>query len=141
MPDGNSRIDLQRLAEMKFSDAALLLQHKRFSNAYYLAGYALEIGLKACIAKQIIAETIPPRRFINDVNTHDLEKLISAAGLKQALREKQDQDQTFQAYWGLAGDWSPEVRYESVDAIAAQLLLKAVGDPTNGILPWIKTVW
>jgi hypothetical protein len=101
----------------------------------------VEFGLKACIAKQIIAETIPLKRFINDVITHDLEKLIGAAGLKADLKAQQDNDQTFQAYWGLAGDWSPEIRYTTVDQMTAQLFLQAVGDPEHGILPWIKTVW
>ena len=141
MADGHSRADLQALAEGKFADAGLLLTHGRFSNAYYLAGYALEFGLKACIAKQIIAETIPLKRFINDVMTHDLEKLIGAAGLKADLKEQQDNDETFQAYWGLAGDWSPEIRYTTVDQFTAALFLQAVGDQEHGILPWIKTVW
>ena len=60
--------------------------------------------------------------------THDLEKLIGAAGLKADLKEQQDNDETFQAYWGLAGDWSPEIRYTTVDQFTAALFLQAVGD-------------
>ncbi len=47
------------LAAAKCEDATLLLAHARFSSAYYLAGYALELALKACIAKQFAAEVIP----------------------------------------------------------------------------------
>ena len=136
-----NRTELQQLSQDRLLDAAALNAASRWSGAYYLAGYALELGLKACIAKQIAAETIPPRRFIADVHTHDLEKLIAAAGLKSDLRIQQDKNHLFQAYWGVAGDWNPEARYTTTDEMMAQLLLKAVGDPENGILPWIKTVW
>jgi hypothetical protein len=64
MPYGLKRTDLQALARAKFNDAELLFQHGRFSNAYYLAGYTIEIGLKACIAAQVSAETIPDKAFL-----------------------------------------------------------------------------
>lgn len=126
---------------IKFEDAQLLLKHGRFSNAYYLAGYALEFGIKACIAKQIAAETIPLRDFVNNVYKHKLQDLITTAGLGAELKAQQDRDQTFQAYWGLAGDWSPDIRYTTVDKMTAHQFLQAVGDPEHGILPWIRTVW
>ncbi|MDQ2083721.1 HEPN domain-containing protein [Xanthobacteraceae bacterium Astr-EGSB] len=63
MPYGFKRIDLQANAEAKSADAKLLLQHGRYSSAYYLAGYSIEIGLKACIALQVAAETIPGKAF------------------------------------------------------------------------------
>lgn len=61
---GLKRADLRANAQAKLDDAIFLLQHKRFSNAYYLAGYAVEIGLKACIAAQIAAETIPDKALL-----------------------------------------------------------------------------
>jgi hypothetical protein len=35
---GYKRTDLRAMAQAKLDDAILLLQHGRFSNAYYLAG-------------------------------------------------------------------------------------------------------
>ena len=49
MPSIN-KTELIKLAEAKARDAHLLLQNERYSNAYYLVGYAVEIGLKAIIA-------------------------------------------------------------------------------------------
>ena len=46
-----SRKTLQALAEGKLDDALLLLRNNRCSNAYYLAGYALELGFKAAACK------------------------------------------------------------------------------------------
>jgi HEPN domain-containing protein len=55
------RLDLQHLSEAKLADAELLFANGRHSNAYYLAGYAVEIGLKACISRQILADTLPDK--------------------------------------------------------------------------------
>ena len=43
MGPGLKREDLQANAQAKLDDAVILLQQGRFSNAYYLAGYAVEI--------------------------------------------------------------------------------------------------
>lgn len=46
-----NRTQLQILAEERARDAEALLNAGRWSGAFYLAGYAIECGLKACIAK------------------------------------------------------------------------------------------
>ncbi len=47
-----NRADLQQLGQMRIDEATLLLAHRHWSGAYYLAGYAVECALKACIAKR-----------------------------------------------------------------------------------------
>lgn len=44
-----NRFDFQKLAEMRIDDARALLDQNKWAAAYYLAGYAVECGLKACI--------------------------------------------------------------------------------------------
>lgn len=44
-----NRTYLQALAKERVKDAKSLLGRKRWSAAYYLAGYAVEVGLKACV--------------------------------------------------------------------------------------------
>ncbi|MSU78452.1 MAG: HEPN domain-containing protein [Gemmataceae bacterium] len=46
-----NRTQLQQLAQERVRDADSLLKAGQWSGAYYLAGYAVECGLKACIAK------------------------------------------------------------------------------------------
>ena len=75
------RDDLQRLGEAVFRDAAFLFEHARYSNSYYLAGYAIEFGLKACIAKLVVAEAIPDRDLVKSVYSHDFRTLVGLAGL------------------------------------------------------------
>jgi len=54
-----SRDQLRLLAQEKIDDANLLFDHGRFSNAYYLYGYAVEFALKARIAKRIFSGRNP----------------------------------------------------------------------------------
>lgn len=141
MSNGSSKAQLEAVAQCKFDDAQLLFENGRFSNAFYLAGYAIECALKACIARQLLPETIPEKSFVNAVYTHKFDSLIGLAGLRNELRVRQDADQAFQANWALASEWSPDVRYEPVDKSTAHLMVIAVGDQTHGVLPWIKTYW
>ena len=93
------RPDLQLLAKAKIDDARLLVAHHRAGNAYYLAGYAVELGLKACIARQVLAEVIPDRRFLSAVYDHDLERLVVAADLSDRFAERRRNDPSFAASW------------------------------------------
>ncbi len=141
MPSGLTRTELQSIALAKLEDARLLLEHGRTSSSYYLAGYAVEIALKACIAKTIAAEAIQDRRFINDIFVHDLVKLVSLAGLKQAFEARLAEDPAFAENWALVVEWRPEVRYEIVDPTTAQATFSAIADESSGVFPWIRLFW
>lgn len=58
-----ARSDLQRLAETRLREARTLFEAGHYAGAYYLAGYVVELSLKACIAKQFKAEVIPDWKF------------------------------------------------------------------------------
>ena len=139
MPFGHRRSDLQLLAQAKLADAKLLLQHERFSNAYYLAGYAVECGLKACIAKQFSTDTIPDKTFVNAIHQHELKPLVNLAGLQSELKRAEDNNANFS--WAIVSEWRAESRYVSIDPYTAQTMIAAIEDPTVGVLPWIKTFW
>jgi len=47
-----NRTELQRLSRIRIKEAKFLLDGGCYNGAYYLAGYAVECALKACIAKQ-----------------------------------------------------------------------------------------
>ncbi len=135
------RSDLQAAAQSKLDDAVLLLAHGRYANAYYLSGYAIELGLKACISRQISAETIPDRNLVRDIFQHELRRLVGIAGLTGLFKARQDSDPDFAANWAIVAEWSPEVRYGPVDAGTAEVMLQAVSDNQSGILPWIRQHW
>jgi len=141
MAYGLKRSDLQGMADSKLADAVLLLQSGRASSAYYLAGYSMEFGLKACVARQMVKDTIPDKDFIKDVYQHNLVNLIKLAGLTMLLNEQIKAEPVFSANWGIVKDWSPESRYESKQMAEAQLLIGAISDNQHGALNWIKKHW
>jgi hypothetical protein len=51
-----NRSDFQKLAMDRIADAKALLAAKRWAGAYYLAGYAVECALKACVLVRLTAE-------------------------------------------------------------------------------------
>lgn len=80
-----TKIDLQRLAEARLEDAVFLLRANSASSAYYLAGYSVELGLKACISKLFKEDVIPDKSLVNATYTHSLEALMSTSGLPSCL--------------------------------------------------------
>ena len=76
-----NRAELQRFAKERISDAMVLLAARHWSAAYYLAGYAVECALKACIAKLMKSEEFPDRNFAEKCWTHNLPQLLGLAGL------------------------------------------------------------
>ena len=71
-----NRTDFQRLADMRIDEAKILLDQGKWAGAYYLAGYAVECALKACIAKLTSAEDFPDKEFAAKCFTHNLDKLV-----------------------------------------------------------------
>jgi HEPN domain-containing protein len=136
-----SKHRLMALSQSKLSDAELLFANGRWANAYYLAGYAVELALKACAAIQFTADSIPAKKLILDLHTHDFAKLISSAGLQPELKKKLGEDDLFAAYWAVAAEWTPDSRYDDTDKSSAQYLISAVGEQAHGVLPWIRTFW
>src|SRR3954454_10590390 len=98
------RTTLQRLAIAKIEDARLLFQHQRYSNSYYLYGYGVELGLKACIARQMVAETVPDKAILRGFLEHEIGKLIGLAGLSASLKEERDNPE-FDTRWSFVNEW------------------------------------
>ena len=116
-----------------------MLDNGRYEGAYYLCGYVVECGLKACIAKQTKRYDFPDRRTVNDSYTHDLTKLIKTAGL--LLEQEMGRDEDFAANWSVVKEWSEGSRYEKVSENAARDLYSAVVDVEHGVLQWIRQYW
>lgn len=141
MAFGLKRTDLQAFAQGKIDDALILLDNERWSNAYYLAGYGVEIGLKACIARLMMADVIPDKKFIDAIYSHNIKELAAQAGLAADLRNIIDTDAEFSANWALCARWSPTARYDSFTRSSAQTLLHAIIEPNHGVFQWIKQNW
>lgn len=137
-----NRAELQKLAEDRILDAQTLLTAGRWSGAYYLAGYAVECGLKACIARLTNAEDFPPKvKVVQDCYTHDLDKLVKSGGLKPVLDAATAANPALSTNWGVVKDWDEESRYDQKTQPEAQALYDAITDQANGVMPWIRQHW
>jgi HEPN domain-containing protein len=67
-----NRADFQQLSELRLREAQALLAAGLPDGAYYLAGYAVECALKACIAKRTREHDFADKKLVNDSHTHDL---------------------------------------------------------------------
>lgn len=134
-----NKIELEILADIRINEAGVLLKAECYQGAYYLAGYALECILKACIAKQIKQYDFPDKKLVNDSYTHDLAKLLNTAGLKQELIRQEGIDTNFKLNWSVANKWSQESRYDhTIQSQDARDLFDAITDSQSGVLPWLK---
>lgn len=56
-----TRVEFQRLAEARLVEAKALLDVGKWDGAYYLAGYAVELALKACIINVLMTTDSFPK--------------------------------------------------------------------------------
>jgi HEPN domain-containing protein len=136
-----NRYDFQRMAAVRLADARVLLRSGRFEGCYYLAGYAVECGLKACIAKMTKRYDFPDKGRTLEAYTHDLPQLLRAAGLHVALSAESRQDRDLSVYWDEARKWTEQSRYDTPSKEEAEKMLKAVGDRRHGVLRWLRQHW
>jgi HEPN domain-containing protein len=136
-----NRAELQQLANDRIRDAKTLLAGKRWSAAYYLAGYAVECALKACIAKLTKPDEFPDRTFAEKCWTHDIERLVLLAGIKKERDDDNNADPTRAEYWARVKDWTESSRYARIPKKKAIELYKAITDAKHGVLPWIHSRW
>jgi HEPN domain-containing protein len=135
------RQDLQALAKIRLAEAKALLGSGHYDGAYYLAGYAVECALKACIAKSNQRHEFPDKGKVLASYSHDLPALVKVAGLDDAHRERIGQDSNFQLNWEVVRLWSEQSRYRRHGQEIAEALLAAVGERRHGVITWIKLHW
>ncbi len=89
--DPITRSDFQRLAELRLREAELLLNAGCAEVAYYLAGYAVECALKACICARGRPDHFPPRPdVVNAMYSHNLVRLRELARLDAIFNAETD---------------------------------------------------
>ena len=69
--------DLEQLVRVRLQDARLLLKGGQYDGCHYLAGFAVEAALKACIAKATRRHEFPDKDRASTVFTHDLVRLLN----------------------------------------------------------------
>src|SRR3989304_4763855 len=132
-----NRDDLRRLSRVRLQEMRTLLGSGNYEGAYYLGGYVIECGLKACIARQTRRYNFPERKAVNESYTHNLNQLLRVAGLQGLFEQEVRRNPGFGVNWGVVKDWSEESRYERRTRTQATDLYRAMTG-RNGVLRWIK---
>lgn len=139
--DPMTRHDFQQLARMHLRAAKALLDARHWPSAYHLAGFAIECGLKACVARRTRRHDFPPRETA-DIYTHDLTKLLKTARLDPAHKAMTTAHREFDINWTTVKDWTPESRYDhAVTEQRARDLYGAITSRRNGVMRWIRERW
>jgi AbiV family abortive infection protein len=138
-----NRTDLQNLADLRIREAKMLLDGGSYPGAFYLAGYAIECALKACIAKETKQHDFPDKpEQIKQIYSHKPLQLMRLAKLEDKLEQEMQTNNDLRAYWNRVVNWNEEKRYElGLTEAEARDLYEAIADPVNGVLQWLKRWW
>jgi HEPN domain-containing protein len=132
------RKGLRELSTVRLKEAKALLELGFPAGAYYLAGYAVECALKACIAKKTVRHEFPDKTRVNASYTHNFTDLVQVAGLRDFLRNRMQDDAEFRKSWNTILDWSEQSRYRKYQQQEAAALLRAIVDRRHGVISWLR---
>ena len=119
--------ELRRMADARREDANTLYQDGRFDAAMYVAGYVVELALKARICETLGWKGFPSERKdfegLQSFQTHDLKRLLHLSGIEDRILRD------FTAEWKTVSTWNVAWRYltvESQDQTQCAQMLEAV---------------
>jgi hypothetical protein len=142
------------LSRQRLEEARILSHNGMADGAFYLAGYSVELMLKAKICVRLgipnlFAEVGNETRFTGFkylkevVHTHNLYLLLVLSGLKMAFDDAKAKDKNLaRANSLLFNCWDESARYKPCghkDVKDVQKLLSLLGDK-GGLLEWIENI-
>ncbi len=137
-----TRVDFQQLADVRLVEAKALLDVGLWDGAYYLAGYAVELALKARIIKVLMTtDAFPDKELSKNCYTHAIETLVLVGELGADRVARAKANSGFLLNWNAIKDWSEHKRYWRITEAEARQLYAAVAEPVDGVLTWVKTHW
>ncbi len=149
----NDPLEIEKLALERLSEAEILFDNGKFDGAFYLAGYSVELMLKAKICGNFgvpnlfdeQATAVNTIKGIGEVRkavkTHNLYVLLILSGLRVKFdNDKSENKHLIKANSLMFGNWDENSRYKPCgfakpnDVHDLILLLK----DENGLLQWIR---
>ena len=135
------RGEWKKMANEHIKSARALLASGHNSAAYHLAGLALECAFKAKISRVFKNDTWPDKTFVQEIHTHDLERLVQQSGLGRARQMEDQRSPAFRAHWNTVKQWRIESRYKEWSPAEATDMVNAAARRGAGVLAWIKRHW
>lgn len=149
----NTPAEIKELSNSRIDEAKILFENDKYDGAFYLAGYSVELALKAKICEKI---GIPNLFDVNNqetnkidnvseirkvFKTHNLYFLLIMCGLKNKYdNDKASNRNLFEANSLLFNNWSENCRYKPcghMRPLDVEKLIKLLTDD-NGLLKWIE---
>ena len=110
----------------------MLLIALHYSGAYYLAGYAVELGLKAVLTGDLASHSMPNKTEVTQAHIHDLRGLARQCGLGP------ESDATISVAWNVVvSDWGPDSRYRFHSKPGAEQMVESAEE----VLAWLTPFW
>ena len=139
-PLRKTRLDFQALAEIRAKEAEVLAANGNEQGAYYLAGFAIECALKACIAKKMKRHDFPlAPKEAEKVYKHDLGSLLELADLKGRLEKAMKRSKALALNWVVVKNWKVDSRYETAGLKGTDMVVAV--NSADGVLQWIRRRW
>lgn len=108
--------DLRANAKAKLEDARLLLDHGRYDGCAYIAGYAVELALKARVCSTLKWPGYPDSKKefekLASFKTHDFDTLSLLSNAGDVISPQHGPE------WLLVKSWKPEDRYKAVGTVS-----------------------
>jgi HEPN domain-containing protein len=133
-----SRSQLKKLALLRRREAEALCSAKLYDGARYLAGYVLEVALKARICRVLDLEYPDSGDLRRVYATHDLDQLLMLSGLSRKLELQKDT--LLLESWVNAAAWRPEQRYAAPGITTFEDERRCLAD-VDKVLAWIRKYW
>ena len=134
--------DIQDLADLRLREATGLVNIGFPDAAFYLAGYAAELYLKAKICEHLklpnfYNQYAPKSELSKAFLTHDLERLILLSGLLLEFEAEKKTNISFRLDWRRLQAWSEKNVY---DLEGSRSLVEAIDfiNAVKNLKQWIK---
>jgi HEPN domain len=151
----NTPQEIIDLAKERLSEAKILYDNGKFNGAFYLAGYSVELMLKATICERIgipnLLETNEREQFVNQessvsdirkaIKTHNLWTLLMFSGLKEQFELDKTTDINLQKAGSLLfGSWNENARYKPCGHFVDKDVKEMIGllSDKGSFLEWIE---
>jgi hypothetical protein len=147
---------IRELAHERLEEAEILYQHSKYEGSFYLAGYSVELSLKARIAEKLgipdLFKESLKNRFPEEVRgsvgqvqksmrTHDLNFLLILGGFWHRFQEDKLKNKLlFQSSNVFFQYWNEGERYSRIGSREKAIVEKTVNllQHEDGLIQWIE---
>jgi len=140
-----TRNELKGLAKARLKETKALFDRGLYDGACYLAGYVVELALKARICKGLDLDEYPQTGEISRAfKTHKYGDLLKLSGLERRFNDAMGTNPSLLKNWSSLTVWTEDFRYRPIGSSSkkdAEDIINALDDSKDGVFRWIKKRW